>query len=198
MSDKFEEILDETADQLSESAVGILQRDRIGVYIVPSRDEVVHQLVVVFPYEFGAELAGSGVRLPAVSFSLRHEVGAWWTFSLPDLPQFRDEYERIRDQIRHGRTGRAQEQEPDMDDIQELIDILVIVERAIEFIETSESSESSEQDRHYRRVSALCDDPMTIIKNVEKAIKSGEQHSQPANPPRQSVAFCGSRDGRKP
>lgn len=165
------------AHQIPESAVRILQRRELDVYIIPARDEVAQQLVVVFPYESGARLAGSGVELPSAAFSLRSELGASWTFSLPDLPQFRDEYERIRNQIRHGRTGRAREQEPDIDAIHELIDVLVVVERTIEFIETSESSE---QGRHYRRVSALCDDPKTVIESIEQAIESGEQHSQPA------------------
>jgi hypothetical protein len=64
-----------------------------------------------------------------------------------------------------------------VDAVQELIDILVIVERATKFIETDGKSE---QDRHYRRVSALCDDPMAVIENVEQAIEPGEKRSQPA------------------
>jgi hypothetical protein len=51
--------------------------------------------------------------------------------------------------------------------MQEFIDILVVVERAVQYVQ---SQDEDERGRHYRRVSALCDDPMEVIKSTERAV----------------------------
>jgi hypothetical protein len=170
MNDESSDLLGESAYQIPKSAVGILQRGEIDVYIIPTSDVENHtpQLVVALPFESGALLAGSSANLSADTDSLSVEYGAYRTFSLPKISEFRDDYERVRDQLRCREAGQAPEQqEPDLDAIQGFIDILVIVERAVQYVQ---SQDEDERGRHYRRVSALCNDPMEVIESIERAV----------------------------
>jgi hypothetical protein len=82
MNDESSDPLDETVYQMPKSAVGILQRGEIDVYIIPASDAENHtsRLVVALLFESGALLTGSSANLSAETDSLSVEYGAYRTF----------------------------------------------------------------------------------------------------------------------
>jgi hypothetical protein len=91
--------------------------------------------------------------------------------ALSEIETYRDDLEEKRDRAR--RNGGVPESSPlpSVEEQQSRIDVFVIVERAVKFIH---ADAGPERNRHYRRVSALCDDPAAVIENVETVLESVE------------------------
>lgn len=161
---------DRTAWQIPTSAVKITQQGETDVYIIPAADTDARdaRLVLAYPFEDGVLLGGTSTAPAEETGGLSVEYGAYRTYSLTDVSQIRDDHERVRDQIRHDRAGDRPREQVDVDVLQEFIDLLVIVEHACKFLNASDRSD--DRDRHYRRISALCEDPQNIIENVEDAL----------------------------
>lgn len=93
------------------------------------------------------------------------------SFALSEIESYRDDLEEKRDRARqHGGVPESSPL-PSVEEQQSRIDVFVIVERAVKFIR---ADAGPERNRHYRRVSALCDDPATVIENIETVLESGE------------------------
>lgn len=94
-----------------------------------------------------------------------------FSFALSEIEAYRDGLEEKRDRAR--REGGVPESSPlpSVEEQQFRIDAFVIVERAVKFIH---ADAGPERNRHYRRVSALCDDPAAVIENIEGVLESVE------------------------
>lgn len=94
-----------------------------------------------------------------------------FSFALSEIGSVRDDLEEKRDRARQ--QGGVSESSPlaSIEKQQSRIDVFVIIERAVKFIHADAGPERS---RHYRRVSALCDDPAAVIENIEGVLESAE------------------------
>lgn len=91
--------------------------------------------------------------------------------ALSEVEAHRDDLEEKRDRARqHGGVPESSPL-PSIEDQQSRIDVFVIIERAVKFIH---ADAGPERNRHYRRVSALCDDPAAVIENIGGVLESAE------------------------
>jgi hypothetical protein len=164
--------------QLSDDAERIFQQGETDVFLMPESGELwcLFSPSPEFPHSHEVDFSGmsgleSGMTLGDVPVERTDDTNyyhaqGYTAVLLNDVPWLRDECERIRDQIRR-------KTDADRDSLQGFIDSLVAIERAIEYVRAT----GPERKQHYRRVSALCDDPQEVIETVEQAV---EQHSQSA------------------